>query len=918
MIHDNFKKFKIIIVKAIYGTKYKYINVTSIVKNNFLKNNILYISKRQNLNDLFSDPCKFIQKKIIIDLLINNIPINICENEMNSRLVNDILIDMNVFKHNYNLKKITKFNDINENILNNILDKFILNKDYNNSKLIYVNHHYPDSKHTNHYNEKYSNYKPFVCFNDEIINEKIPKKIHKIFLNATKDKIPNEFYDKAINTWKSHYPDFELIIYDINDAKTYILENYGLDFLYVYNLLIPFAFKADFLRLCILYNEGGIYSDLKQVCNYRLNINLNLINFIHSEETYVSWIEKSLDFNPVQNCFIACCKKHPYIKCYIDLLIQNVLNNKYGIACTDVTGPIVFGRVINVVKKNWKYVNEFKELKLYFNRFDDNSFFINYNIHSRVNSFVVHKYDNSAGADWSKLDLVNNHYCKLWADSNIFIKKNKKICDISMKEIDYLNNFILIINCSEIYLSDIINRYKYYQTFILINTKNNIDIVNITVNNNMKIINNKSIKTIEEFITKYIQNISILILYDNIIDFYKYFSNNNSIQIYSLKNFLLKNDYDFLITKKKKKQDKPFLHDIKPYAIYFPQFHEIIENNINFYSGFTDIKNLELFINKTNMVYETPSNNELNLNKLSEYNLTNTKIIQKQIDILSDYNLSGFAMYYYWFSRNDITNNHMIMEKCINIFFNNSIDMKNKKLFFIWANEDWSNNIAFGKTTSKHNSIINEYTEENMIKNIKNLIKYFNNNNYLKINNKPVFFIYHVFFMQENQLQLFHYLINKYCIHSGFNGIHLVFNSMNGYNINYKNFYMNLNYKNTNYEYKYYDNNLSSSVVDYYSYVHSHQHIKNHINTIFYDFDNRVRFFKPNNLNKSTQIINNDEIHKVIFSKKIVESYNKQNKEEIDNILLFNAWNEWGEKMTLEPSNENGYYNLNLLTDCLV
>lgn len=43
--------------------------------------------------------------------------------------------------------------------------------------------------------------------------------------------------------------------------------------------------------------------------------------------------------------------------------------------------------------------------------------------------------------------------------------------------------------------------------------------------------------------------------------------------------------------------------------------------------------------------------------------------------------------------------------------------------------------------------------------------------------------------------------------------------------------------------------------------------------------------------------------------KNILDKYKNNN----ENILLFNAWNEWGEKMTLEPSNEYGYFNLNLL-----
>ena len=50
---------------------------------------------------------------------------------------------------------------------------------------------------------------------------------------------------------------------------------------------------------------------------------------------------------------------------------------------------------------------------------------------------------------------------------------------------------------------------------------------------------------------------------------------------------------------------------------------------------------------------------------------------------------------------------------------------------------------------------------------------------------------------------------------------------------------------------------------------------------------------------------------------KVLEKYKKENHTELDNILLINAFNEWGEKMTFEPSTEYEYYNLNLLTDYL-
>ena len=63
--------------------------------------------------------------------------------------------------------------------------------------------------------------------------------------------------------------------------------------------------------------------------------------------------------------------------------------------------------------------------------------------------------------------------------------------------------------------------------------------------------------------------------------------------------------------------------------------------------------------------------------------IVGSQSIQKQIDMLEDYNLSGFAIYYYWFSKNTITNENMILYEPINIFFSDVINCKNKKIFFL-------------------------------------------------------------------------------------------------------------------------------------------------------------------------------------------------------------------------------------------
>jgi hypothetical protein len=356
-----------------------------------------------------------------------------------------------------------------------------------------------------------------------------------------------------------------------------------------------------------------------------------------------------------------------------------------------------------------------------------------------------------------------------------------------------------------------------------------------------------------------------------------------------------------------------FKYNIKPYCIYFPQFHNILENDINFYENYTDVHNLELLYNSSNLFksnIETPNKNVFKINNLSDYNLVNKNIIQTQIDILEEYNLAGFAMYYYWFSKNTITNQHMILKDPINIFFSDDIYCKNSHIFFIWANENWSNNPAFGKSTHK---IENTYEILDIRNNINNLILYFKNEKYLKINNKPVFFIHHPWFITDDELNNIYLIFDEECKKNKFNGIYIILNNLCNKNYgSYKTYYNSPNYKKSN--------SIKYNSIDNKNYLHYDEYINekndndtNNIKSLFFDFNNCARLYKPDNISKATICINNTEINKINFVTKILDKY-KNSNDEIYKILLINAWNEWGEKMHIEPSNEYMWYYLNFLT----
>ena len=373
-------------------------------------------------------------------------------------------------------------------------------------------------------------------------------------------------------------------------------------------------------------------------------------------------------------------------------------------------------------------------------------------------------------------------------------------------------------------------------------------------------------------------------------------------------NLFLSNTKIMHITERKSN----FIHDIKPYFIYFPQFHKIKENDIFFYDSFTDIKNLKLYNDNHDVKIETPLLEYLNLKNIDDYDLTNKEIIQKQINLINYYNFSGIALYYYWFSKNNITNQNQIMKNVIDNFFTSNVNMMKLKCFFICANENWTNNKAFGYNNNFE--ISNEYNEANYIKNSNNLVEYFKNNNYLKINNKPVFFIYHNHLIEN--IDLFYNILNNVCIKHKFNGVHLVLNSFDKISTKYPNCYINFNYKNN--DARFYDKHKSQIKLDYKQYFDNDYHFKNCIQTIATNFNNKPRLYRPNKLLNSTVCVNNSEINKIVFIKKIIKLYNNKNvKSDLNKILLVNSFNEWGENMAFEPSDKYKYYYLNLLYECL-
>jgi hypothetical protein len=147
--------------------------------------------------------------------------------------------------------------------------------------------------------------------------------------------------------WKKLYPDFDYMFWTDSDIKTYINKQSS-DIINTFNELNQNIKKMDFFRYLILYEYGGIYSDMDFIPNKKIPRNIFENDFVgykacrNHKDHYLIYSDKSytIDDNDgkwvLGQAFFMCKKKYIGIKLIIDDIIKN-RNSK--ISPLNHTGP---------------------------------------------------------------------------------------------------------------------------------------------------------------------------------------------------------------------------------------------------------------------------------------------------------------------------------------------------------------------------------------------------------------------------------------------------------------------------------------------------------------------------------------------------------------------------------------------------
>lgn len=357
-------------------------------------------------------------------------------------------------------------------------------------------------------------------------------------------------------------------------------------------------------------------------------------------------------------------------------------------------------------------------------------------------------------------------------------------------------------------------------------------------------------------------------------------------------------------------------------AWYLPQYHCIPENNKFWGEGFTDW----VTVKKAHPLFKGHQQPRVPLNN-NYYDLSVKENVAWQAKLAKDNGIYGFGIYHYWFN-----NEKNLLTKPVDIIYNNKdIDIH---YFLAWDNASWKRSWsavdgnAWTSFDSKQKDNCNKSgilipyiigKEEDWKKHYDNVLHFFRDERYIKIDNKPIFVILQFDEDIKKMCQYWNILAQK----DGFNGIYFIYKNKRWFRwendsirFNYEPHYngwenptmwerrfaaikkkLNIPHNSTYYNY----DTIWKKIIN-----NAKKTSPNEILGAFVGFDDSPR--RSNN----GRIINGATPRKFKkYLSKLIDISEKQGKK----FVFITAWNEWGEGAYLEPDIINSYCFLKVIKE---
>lgn len=154
-----------------------------------------------------------------------------------------------------------------------------------------------------------------------------------------------EVLEANIRKTKEIFSNYEHRLFNDNDVKDFLRDNFDDEVIAAYDKLTPYAYKSDLARYCILYELGGWYLDIGlRLSGTRITVpdSISLIAF--RDQPY----SHTFSSFACANGAIYAKPKHPALGKAVELAIQSIRKSYYGVTPLCPTGPTLWGRAIAI------------------------------------------------------------------------------------------------------------------------------------------------------------------------------------------------------------------------------------------------------------------------------------------------------------------------------------------------------------------------------------------------------------------------------------------------------------------------------------------------------------------------------------------------------------------------------------------
>jgi len=243
---------------------------------------------------------------------------------------------------------------------------------------------------------------------------------------------------ECVENLKRENPEFDHYLYDDEECRQFIIENFDESVVDAYDRLIPGAYKADLWRYCILYKKGGIYLDIKFQCepgfkliemvddthfvldrpfvnngNIPHESEIAMINHKKYYENVHTHIDTSIWQNKqigIYNAVMVARPNNQVLMDCIQQIVKNINMDYYGYNSLHPTGPGLFGE---------KYfagdiASKIKDFQ-YFNSING-TYIVNRKGKKVLSHYPEYRYEQD------KYSVKNKQYYDLlWKQKNIYV-----------------------------------------------------------------------------------------------------------------------------------------------------------------------------------------------------------------------------------------------------------------------------------------------------------------------------------------------------------------------------------------------------------------------------------------------------------------------------------------------------------------